>query len=103
MHRQFREMDRMMNAMMDPFGMLGGMGMLEVRTIRAYARVVRLRCGCNGGKVKYLASMNSNSIEYGEQWQAETESADMSTTKQSFEAKTLKSERLETNRRMWLW
>ncbi|KAE9414859.1 hypothetical protein Angca_008429 [Angiostrongylus cantonensis] len=27
--RQFREMDRMMNAMMDPFGMLGGMGMLE--------------------------------------------------------------------------
>ncbi|WKX93614.1 hypothetical protein Q1695_011128 [Nippostrongylus brasiliensis] len=29
MHRQFREMDRMMNAMMDPFGMLGGMGMIE--------------------------------------------------------------------------
>ncbi|PIO65392.1 hypothetical protein TELCIR_11839 [Teladorsagia circumcincta] len=29
MHRQFQEMDRMMNSMMDPFGMLGGMGMLE--------------------------------------------------------------------------
>ncbi|KAK6738083.1 hypothetical protein RB195_020280 [Necator americanus] len=30
MHNQFREMDRMMNAMMDPFGMMmGGMGMIE--------------------------------------------------------------------------
>ncbi|EYC36671.1 hypothetical protein Y032_0868g2779 [Ancylostoma ceylanicum] len=32
MHHQFREMDRMMNAMLDPFGMMmgGGMGMIEV-------------------------------------------------------------------------
>ncbi|RCN37131.1 hypothetical protein ANCCAN_16973 [Ancylostoma caninum] len=30
MHHQFREMDRMMNAMLDPFGMMmGGMGMIE--------------------------------------------------------------------------
>lgn len=29
MHHQLREMDRMMNTMMDPFGMMGGMGMHE--------------------------------------------------------------------------
>lgn len=39
MQSQFREMDRMMNAMLDPFGMMmGGMGMIEVCGVLSLSR-----------------------------------------------------------------